>query len=201
VSKTALPMALEDRRCYPRALENPLRRWLAPPSREVAFLGPLPGETVADLGAGVGYYDPEILARLGDSGHLYAVDVDGENLRLAQVRTGEDSRIDFRVDSAARVAHIPSASVDRVLLSLVICCLVDKEGAMDEAWRVLRPGGVALITYPKRRLRPRRRPSLRVLPDRWAALATRRPWDVRPVPSSWIVQRHLLRKPRRPAVG
>jgi len=191
---TTLPMAAEDRMCYPRALENPLRRRFAPPSREVTLLDPRPGETVADLGAGVGYFDPEILRRIGAGGHLYAVDIDSENLALAQRRVGGAGQVEFRVGSAAQVPNIPSDSVDRVLLSLVICCMVDKEGALDEAWRILRPGGVALITYPKRRLLFRRRPSLRVVPERWTALQVRHPWVVRPVRSSWIVQRHLLQK-------
>lgn len=191
---TALPMVVEDRMCYARALENPFRRRFAPPSREVGFLDLSPGQTVADLGAGVGYFDPEILLRIGTGGHLFAVDIDADNLALARQRVGGDSRAEFNIASAARVPHIPADSVDRVLMSLVICCMGDKEGALDEAWRILRPGGVALVTYPKRARPFRRCPSLRVLPSRWETLRARHPWRVLPVPSSWILQRHLLRK-------
>ena len=191
-----LPMVAEDRLCSPRALENPLRRWFLPVSYELDLLGVRGGETVADLGAGVGYFDAEILRRVGPQGRLFAVDPDRENLEIARHKVQNDPRVTFLPISAAHVAEIPDRSVHRVLLSLVICCLVDKEGAMDEAWRILRPGGCAFVSYPRRRLpRLRRRPSLRVLPERWESLRRRRAWVVVPTRSSWAVSRHLLQKP------
>jgi ubiquinone/menaquinone biosynthesis C-methylase UbiE len=169
-----------------------------PPSRELDALGVTEGQTVADLGAGVGYFDAEILRRVGPRGRLFAVDPDSENLAIARAKLGEDPRATFLARSAAQVPEIPSESVDRVLMSLVVCCLVDKEGAMDEAWRILRPGGVAFVSYPRRRLPGRRRTgALRVLPDRWEAVRQRRPWATRPIRSSWVVRRHLLQKPDR----
>lgn len=190
-----LPMAAEDRQCIPRALQNPLRRRFMPPSRDLDLLGLREGDTVADLGAGVGYFDTEVLRRIGSSGRLVAVDPDGENLDLARRSLGNDPRVTFLQLSAASLVGIPDGSVDRVLLVLVICCLVDKEGAMDEAWRILRAGGRAFVSYPRRSFpRVRRRTSLRVRPDRWESLLRRRPWQLLPVRSSWLVQRHLLQK-------
>jgi ubiquinone/menaquinone biosynthesis C-methylase UbiE len=151
---------------------------------------------VADLGAGVGYFVPETLRRLSPEGRLYVVDPDRSNLELARSRAGEDARSRWIVGSAAGVPEIPSASVDRVLLSLVLCCLVDKEGALDETWRILRPGGRAYVSYP-RRSRPtfRRRVSLRVTPERWAGLVRRRPWVVRGDRVGFLIVTHLLEKP------
>jgi SAM-dependent methyltransferase len=188
-------MAPRDRTCYRATLQNPIRRWLAPPGRELDWLLLADGQRVADLGAGVGYFDEEILRRIGAAGHLTAYDIDAANLAVARQRIGPDARYDARVGSAAHLTSIPDRWADRALLSLVICCLVDKEGALDEAWRILRPGGLALVTYPRRR-RPRgRAPSLRVTPERWSGLAGRHGWTVRDVPSGWVVQRHLLEKP------
>ncbi len=189
-------MAPIDRRCWPGSLENPLRRWLSPPSRDLDLLGVEESDVVADLGAGVGFYDLEILHRVGPHGRLFAVDPDGDNLEVAHRRVKEDPRVVWLPISAAQVDAIPEGSVDRVLLSLVICCLVDKEGVMDQTWRILKPGGVAFVSYLRRSIRPRsRRQSLRVLPSRWEAIERRRGWVVRPVPSSWLVARHLLQKP------
>lgn len=190
---TSLPV-LEDRMCHARALNNPLRRWLAPAARETDLLAPQPGETVADLGAGVGFYARELLKGVGATGRVYLVDIDSENLALARERVAGDARVTVLVGSAAHVAAIPSGSVDRVLLSLVLCCLVEKEAAMDEVWRILRPGGTVLVTYPRRRVSLRRRASLRVTPERWAALAARHPWRVHPCPRGFFVQRHLLER-------
>lgn len=195
MARERLPMVPRDRLCSPRALENPLRRWFLPPTRELDMLGVREAECIADLGAGVGYFDAEILHRVGPKGRLFAVDPDGENLDLARQKLHDDPRVAFLKVSAAQVTAIADGSVDRALLSLVICCLVDKEGAMDETWRILRAGGVALVSYPRRSFRLRRRgASLRVFPNRWAALEHRRAWKVLPVPSSWFVQRHLLQK-------
>lgn len=99
------------------------------------------------------------------------------------------------VGSAAHLPQIPDASVDRVLLSLVLCCLVDKEGALDEAFRILRPGGVALVTWPRGLRWSRRRAALRVTPERWAGLVARRPWRVEPVLRGRVVERRRLVRP------
>ncbi len=188
---------MADRMCRPRALDNPLRRRLSPAMRDLDLLSPAPGETVADLGAGVGYFVPEILRRLGPGGRLYLVDIDAENLEIARRRAGPDPRVEVLVRSAAEVDSIPSESVDRVLLSLVLCCLVDKERTMDQVWRVLKPGGRVLVTYPRRRLPLRRGPSLRVTPERWGGLLARHPWIELPAPKGWVVARHLLARPAR----
>ncbi|MCI4335695.1 MAG: methyltransferase domain-containing protein [Thermoplasmata archaeon] len=187
---------LSDRSCSPRALNNPLRRWLAPPSREIELIALSEGDRVADLGAGVGYYVAEILRRIGPAGRLILVEPDGENLAIATRGVRAADPLLPILASATDVSAVGDASVDRVLLSLVLCCLVDKEGAMDEAWRILTPGGLALITYP--RLGPilrRRRASLRVTPDRWARLLDRRPWKVQATRRGRVVRRHLLQKP------
>ncbi len=186
--------------CRPGPLDNRLRRWAAPPSRDLDALDILPGMHVVDLGAGVGYFATEVLRRLGPTGRLDLVDIDGENLAIARSRLGDDARVGFHIGSAATVPALPDADYDRVLLSLVLCCLADKDGAMETAWRLLRPGGRALVTFPRGALPSRRgRVVLRVTRARWRSLLARRPWLVRPTRRGWAVHRFLLEKPARPA--
>ncbi len=156
---------------------------------------------MADLGAGVGFFAPPILERLGPEGRLFLVDIDSENLELARQRVAGDPRVTVLVGSAASPLPIPSESVDRVLLSLVLCCLVDKESAMDQVWRILRPGGRVLVTYPRRRSPFARRPSLRVVPEHWRRLVGRRPWRELPAPRGFFIDRHLLERPAVPGGG
>jgi len=171
---------------------------MAPASRELDWLAIHPGHTVADLGTGVGFFIQPLLGRVGSEGKLYCVDPDPENIELARRRAGGDSRVRLLLGSATHLPEIPDGSVDRVVLSLVLCCLVDKEGAMDEAWRILRPGGMLYASYPRLSVSIfRRRPSLRVTAERWASLVRARPWEVLPVRSSWAVTRHLLARPAR----
>jgi SAM-dependent methyltransferase len=190
-----LPILPEDRWCRPGALDNPLRRWLLPAEKDLARLRAAPGLSVADLGAGVGFHGEAWLRTIGPNGALTLVDPDEENLsRFTQRHTG-DPRLTVIVGSAARVPGLPDASQDRVLLSLVLCCLVDKAGAMDEAWRILRPGGLLLATFPRARKRVSRRRPLRLSYARWDALRAMHPWEELPVRRSFWVHRHLLRKP------
>jgi ubiquinone/menaquinone biosynthesis C-methylase UbiE len=199
---TRLPVLPTDRRCHPRALDNPLRRHFASAAKELDLLGLAPGQTVVDLGTGVGYFAPEILLRIGPRGRLYLVDPDADNLRKAAARVGPDARVLTLRNSAARVSLVPDGSVDRVLLSLVLCCMSDKEGAMDEAWRMLRPGGSVYVSYPRRRLLPaRRRTALRVTPERWEAIFRAHAWREVPVRPSWIMVRHRLSRPPPGGVG
>ena len=187
----------EDRRCIPSALNNPLRRYFSPPSRDLDLLDLAPGQTVVDLGTGVGYLLPEILQRIGPGGRVRAVDIDEENVAIARERVRSDPRVSFQVGSAAGPVDLPSGSADRVLLSLVLCCLVDKTGALSEAWRLLKPGGVLLASYPRtpKLFRRRRRTSLRVTPDLWEHLVRGHPWERLGDPKGRFVTRHLLRRP------
>ena len=61
----------EDRMCRAGALDNSLRRRFASPRKELDLLDLHAGMTMADLGAGVGYFAPESLARIGERGRLY----------------------------------------------------------------------------------------------------------------------------------
>ncbi len=184
-----------DRRCYGPLLNNGLRRTISPPSKEVDRLGVRDGDSVADLGAGSGFFEPTLLVRIGPRGRLLVVEPDGANLARISKRLGRDPRIRLMQTTAADLGGVPDGTIDRALLSLVLCCMVDKEGALDELWRVLRPGGRALVTYPRLGLGRGGRRALRVTPNRWDQLLRRRPWRSFPVPSSGLVTRNLLEKP------
>jgi SAM-dependent methyltransferase len=115
-----MPAPLEDRWCYPGALDNPLRRRLAPAPRDLDLPDLAPGQTVVDLGTGVGFFVPGLLARLGP-GSLHLVEPDPENLALARDRARGDPRVRTYGKSAAEFRDLPDGSVDRILLSLVLC--------------------------------------------------------------------------------
>ena len=176
-------------------MNNPFRRRLFPAEREVALLDVRPGMAVADLGAGAGFYDPALLKAVGPNGRLTLVEPDPAHLARLERTFGSDARVRCLATSAADLREIPTGSLDRAFLSLVLCCLRDKDGAMDELWRILAPGGRALVSYPRRWRSSAAAGGLGVTRGRWESLVQRHPWRAIPAPSSWILVRHLVEKP------
>jgi 2-polyprenyl-3-methyl-5-hydroxy-6-metoxy-1,4-benzoquinol methylase len=111
------------------------------------------GERVLDVGCGEGYFAAE-LARVG--AEVVGIDVAAEPLRRARERHPE---LDLRQVPAAGTWPLPDASFDAVWAGEVIEHVADTAGWLSEVRRVLRSGGVLLLSTPDHR-------RLRVL--RWA---------------------------------
>ncbi len=101
-----------------------------------------PGETVLDLGSGVGIDVILSARRVGPTGKAYGLDMTDEMLDLAR-RNAVDAGVDnvefLRGDIEA--VPLPDASVDVVISNCVINLSVDKPAVFAEMFRVLRPGG------------------------------------------------------------
>ncbi len=191
-------LGVRDRTLPTWFFHNPLRRWFKKPGRLIDFCPPRPGDVVADLGAGGGFFLAELSRRIGVAGRIYAVDLDDDALSLArQVATTLEvtDRVEFIHCSAASVPSIPSGSVDYILSNGLLCCLVDKERAMEEMWRILKPGGRALVTFvtigPGLTSRGR---ALRTSERRFRELLSRRSWEVIPGKAKPFSRRFILRK-------
>jgi ubiquinone/menaquinone biosynthesis C-methylase UbiE len=103
------------------------------------------GVTVADVGVGVGHY-AEFLSRRGCRVHL--IDVSGNLLNAAQERltnAGFGSHILSAHQASATALPLADESVDAMLLLgplYHLRTLGERETAVQEAARVLKPGGV-----------------------------------------------------------
>ena len=100
------------------------------------------GETVLDCGCGMGVYIM-LMRRLRN---VTIVGVDGDVGRLAWAeREGVAAQLS-RVD----IHKLPfaSGSFDKVLMSEVLEHLADDRAAMQEVYRVLKPGGVLALSVP-----------------------------------------------------
>jgi SAM-dependent methyltransferase len=100
------------------------------------------GETVLDLGSGGGIDVLLSARRVGPSGFVFGVDMTDEMLALAQ-----ENRAKAGVTNVAflkgRIEDIPlpANSVDVVISNCVINLAVDKSLVLNDAFRVLKPGG------------------------------------------------------------
>src|SRR5207302_5940471 len=100
------------------------------------------GEIVLDLGSGAGL-DVLLSARRGSpGGNAYGVDMTDEMLSLAnenKTRAGVENATFLK--GAIEAIPLADAAVDVVISNCVINLAADKAAVLNEAFRVLKPGG------------------------------------------------------------
>jgi arsenite methyltransferase len=110
-----------------------------------------PEETVLDVGCGDGLIAFGALDRVGPSGRVIFSDISQRLLDLCAERaqqTGRASQCEFIRASADNLAVLADASVDVVTTRSVLLFVAAKQGAFEEFYRVLRPGGRISIFEP-----------------------------------------------------
>jgi arsenite methyltransferase len=102
-----------------------------------------PGEFVVDLGSGAGF-DSFVAGRaVGPKGRVIGVDMTEEMLAKSKAVAAEigADNVEFR-DGFLEALPVNDGWADVVISNGVINLCPDKAEAFNEAWRVLRPGGV-----------------------------------------------------------
>jgi SAM-dependent methyltransferase len=132
----AMAPGWERRRAELADALTPVREWL------IRALGPKPGETVLELGAGTGETGFAVAAILGDNGQLISTDFAPEMVEVARRRGTELAlgNIAYRVIDVEHI-ELDSASVDGALCQSAYMLAADPAAALAETRRVLRPGG------------------------------------------------------------
>ena len=108
-----------------------------------------PGMTVADVGAGTGYYTWQLAQRVGASGRVYAVDVQPEMIMLLD-RQMQQRGVTNVVSllGSERDTRLPAASVDLAIMVDVYHELAYPSEVMDSLVRSLKPGGrIVFVEY------------------------------------------------------
>ena len=102
----------------------------------------VPGEVVLDLGSGGGIDVLLSAQRVGPTGKAYGLDMTDEMLSLArenQKKAGV-ANVEFLKGDIEHIP-LPDASVDVIISNCVINLAADKRNVLNEAFRVLKPGG------------------------------------------------------------
>jgi ubiquinone/menaquinone biosynthesis C-methylase UbiE len=100
------------------------------------------GETVLDLGSGGGIDVLLSAKRVGPTGKAYGLDMTDEMLALARenARKAGAENVEFLKGEIESIP-LPDASVDVIISNCVINLSADKRRVLEEAFRVLKPGG------------------------------------------------------------
>lgn len=100
------------------------------------------GETVLDLGSGGGIDVLLSARRVGPTGKAYGLDMTDEMLALAREnqRKAGSENVEFLKGEIENIP-LPDDSVDVVISNCVINLSADKDRVLQEAFRVLKPGG------------------------------------------------------------
>ncbi|KAL4897293.1 hypothetical protein BDV59DRAFT_198693 [Aspergillus ambiguus] len=98
-----------------------------------------PGERALDVGAGTGRLAVYAAQLVGESGEVVGVDPLPDRIQIASQKS--KANLSFAVGDAMDLSRFPPASFDVVYLNAVFHWLPDKQKALREFARVLRPGG------------------------------------------------------------
>jgi ubiquinone/menaquinone biosynthesis C-methylase UbiE len=124
-------------------LDNPIRRWLQPPSELVEKLGIKTGDVVMDFGCGPGFYTVELAKK---AKRVVAIDLSPEMLKKAQNKAAKTGvkNIEF-LQSDGKNIKVENDSVDLVLLVTVYHEVGESQTVLAEFCRILKPTGKLVI--------------------------------------------------------
>lgn len=105
------------------------------------------GETVVDLGAGGGLDVFLASKKVGPSGRAIGIDMTGDMVSLARknAEQGGYDNVKFYL-SEIEAMPLPDSSVDCVVSNCVLNLCTDKDAALEEIYRILKPGGRLAIS-------------------------------------------------------
>jgi SAM-dependent methyltransferase len=132
---------------YASVIENPTRDAWQKPHEVLMALKLRPDETIADIGAGSGYFARRFAHH---AGKVYAVDIDERLLEM--VRSAGSGKIET-VLAAEDNPKLPADSVDTVFICNVLHHIHNRGAYYRKLAAALRPGGrIVIVDFHKRPL-------------------------------------------------
>jgi ubiquinone/menaquinone biosynthesis C-methylase UbiE len=132
-------------------LDRPEREEEEHPAKVLDSLDLRPGEVVADLGAGSGYFTFRIAPKVGKTGKVLAVEIQEAMLHTLRARAEAMKATNVEVVRGSETdPHLPASGVNLVLLVDVYHELTYPFEVMTKVREALKTGGrVAFVEYRK----------------------------------------------------
>ncbi len=143
-----------DPKAYIGALDDPRRDAYQKPQEVIAALNVKPGEVIADIGAGSGYFTFPLARRVGERGRVYAVDVSPDMI-LQINRRIRDTKSTHVISVLADPDDplLPAASIDRFFFCDSWHHIENQPKYLSQLKRLLKPRGeVVMIDFHKKEL-------------------------------------------------
>lgn len=132
-------------------LERPERAAEEEPERALDAMAIEPGMTVADIGAGTGYFTVRLSQRVGPDGHVYANDLQPQMQDLLRARLLRESITNVTlVRGAVDDPRLPDGTLDLVLMVDVYHEFSQPQAMLRRVRRALKAEGrLVLLEYRK----------------------------------------------------
>lgn len=108
-----------------------------------------PGEKIADFGAGSGFFSVALAKKVGNSGKVYAFDIRTEALeatkskaKLYKLLNIDPIRTNLEKE---RGSGLKNDTIDKVIITNILFQTENKKNIIEEAHRILRPEGFAIV--------------------------------------------------------
>jgi ubiquinone/menaquinone biosynthesis C-methylase UbiE len=104
------------------------------------------GQTVLDVGTGTGILIPFLLEAVGSTGHVSAIDFAEKMVEVCKAKYAVYPNVDVAVQQVEKL-DFPSETFDAVTCFGLFPHLENKEKALNQIRRVLKPGGKLIIAH------------------------------------------------------
>lgn len=152
----AVPYRFDDVGRWSQVFDAPERvRWQQP-DRVIEAIGIQPGEVIADIGAGSGYFTFRFARATGSQGKVYAVEIEHAWLDHLELRAAREGLSNIEtVQTGAADSGLPAACCDVIFLCNTYYMIADRVAYLEHLAEALRPGGRVVIIDWLRRPLPR----------------------------------------------
>ena len=183
-------------------LEDPERLVWMPPGEILAPLHLQPGMTVADIGAGTGYFALPMAAAVAPEGVVLAVDLQPEMLARIEAKLAvADAPRNLRLSpGTASATGLPEHVCDVAFLGNLWHELEDAPAVLAEMKRILRPGGTLAILdwHPEEAAPPGPPQKHRIAPEQVCATLEDAGWRLQLAERAGVYSYLVLATPNLP---